>query len=487
VGNVRTALYNWLFARQKKGAFVLRIEDTDAERSALEYEHQLLSDLRWLGLDWDEGPDCGGKFGPYRQTERFGLYQKHAEELLNDQKAYYCFCTAEELEKERQLQLASGGQPRYSGKCRSIAPGEAQRRKSAGEPATIRLRVRAGQVGFQDLVFGAIEIDCAVVGDPILLRSDGSPNYNFAVVIDDALMEITHVIRGEGHISNTHRQVLLYEALGWKIPEFAHLSTILGSDGAKLSKRHGATSIAEFRQQGFLPEALSNYLALLGWSPPQEGQEILSVPEMMNLFSLDRVSKSPATFDPEKLNWVNRSHLRQRPIFELVELIRPFLIEARRIPARTQAEGKSEIDRFIEMLIEATLSHLDTLPQIVPESRLVFDFPAGNLAPGRALAESITPEALAVIESFYRHIEPLEDLDLEHYRQAVNAVKAETGQKGKNLFHPIRVALTAEHSGPELDKLIPILELGKKLNLPSPVLGCKDRLRLALETIGRKT
>jgi len=483
VGNVRTALYNFLFARQKKGAFVLRVEDTDAERSAREYEQQLISDLRWLDLDWDEGPDCGGSFGPYRQTERYPLYQKYGEQLLNEEMAYYCFCTPDELEKERELQLASGGQPRYSGKCRKIAADEARRRKAAGEPAAIRLKVRAGKVGFRDLVFGPIEVDCSIIGDPILLRSDGSPNYNFAAVVDDALMQITHVIRGEGHISNTHRQILLYEALAWKVPDFAHLSTILGSDGAKLSKRHGATSIAEFRQQGFLPEGLNNYLALLGWSPPQQGQEILSLREMVELFSLDRVSKSPAIFDPDKLKWVNRSHLKKRPIPELVELVRPFLIEARRIPAGTYSEKNADIDRFIEMLVDATLNHLDTLPHVVTESRLVFEFPVGNLARGGALADSVTPEAVSVIESFYRHIEPLQDFDLEHYRQAANAVKAETGQKGKNLFHPIRMALTAEHSGPELDKLIPLLELGKKLSLPSPVLGCKDRIRLALETL----
>ncbi|HEV8132347.1 MAG TPA: glutamate--tRNA ligase, partial [Acidobacteriota bacterium] len=242
VGNVRTALYNWLFARRNQGTFILRIEDTDAERSAREYENQLIGDLRWLQLDWEEGPDQGGPSGPYRQTERFDLYQRTAQKLLDEQKAYYCFCTPEELEKEREMQLAGGGQPRYSGKCRNIDPEEAQGRRHKGEPAAVRLKVRSGRVGFQDLVFDHIDVDCAVIGDPILLRSNGSPNYNFAVVVDDALMKISHVIRGDGHLSNTHRQILIYEALGWEIPKFAHLSTILGSDGAKLSKRHGATS-----------------------------------------------------------------------------------------------------------------------------------------------------------------------------------------------------------------------------------------------------
>lgn len=479
VGNVRTALYNWLFARRNQGVFILRIEDTDAERSAREYEDQLMADLRWLGLNWDEGPDKGSAHGPYRQTERFDLYQKYARQLLEEQRAYYCFCTPEELEKERQMQLASGGQPHYSGKCRNIGPEESQKRKAAGEPAAIRLKVREGRVGFQDLVFERIEVDCAIIGDPILLRSDGSANYNFAVVVDDTMMKISHVIRGEGHLSNTHRQILIYESFGWEPPQFAHLSTILGSDGAKLSKRHGATSIAEFREQGYLPEALDNYLALLGWSPPQEGQEVLSLQEMMQQFSFDRVSKSPAIFDPQKLNWVNRSHLKLRPLGQLVDLTRPFLVKAGRIPEKRNPD----LDRFIEMILDATLSHLDRLQQVAHESRLIFEFPVGNLTRGTDIAQSLTAEAVAVIQSFYKHVENIEDLDRDLYKKIANIVKMETGQKGKNLFHPIRVALTAEHSGPELEKLIPILELGKKLDLPVPVLGCKERVKLALERI----
>ncbi|MBI3939331.1 MAG: glutamate--tRNA ligase [Acidobacteria bacterium] len=482
VGNVRTALYNWLFARQQRGAFILRIEDTDAERSAREYEDRLVSDLRWLGLEWDEGPDRVGACGPYRQTERFALYQQHAHRLLQQEAAYYCFCTPEELERERQRQLAGGGQPRYSGKCRGVPAGEADQRRAAGEPAAVRLKVRTGRVGFHDLVFGRIEVDCAVIGDPILQRSDGSPNYNFAAVIDDALMEISHVIRGEGHLSNTHRQLLIYEALGREVPRFAHLSTLLGRDGSKLSKRHGAASIAEFRGQGYLPEAMNNYLALLGWSPPEEGREILSLQEMVSQFSFDRVSKSPAIFDPEKLNWVNRSHLKQRSPAELVDAALPFLAAAGRIPYRRNPE----VDRFVGMILEATLNHLDRLEQVVVESRLVFEFPVENLWPGTELSTSLTPEAIVVIESFSRHIDEVEALDAESYRLAVNSVKAKTGQKGKNLFHPIRVALTAEHSGPELERLIPILELGRKLALPARVLGARERLKLALEVILRR-
>lgn len=499
VGNVRTALYNWLFARQKGGAFVLRIEDTDAERSGREYEEQLIADLRWLGLEWDEGPDEGGPYGPYRQTERFDLYRHYAQKLLTTQAAYYCFCTPEELETARQLQLATGAQPRYWGKCRILAPEQAERRRTAGEAAAVRLKVRSGRVGFHDLVFGQVEVDCEAIGDPILLRSDGSPNYNFAAVVDDALMKISHVIRGEGHVSNTHRQVLLYEALGWQAPQFAHLSTVLGSDGSKLSKRHGATSIAEFREMGYLPEAIDNYLALLGWSPPEEGHEILTLQEMVQQFSFDRVSRSPAIFGPEKLNWVNRSHLKRcarqdkgtAPFSahiswaghvvdeSLIDLARPFLARAGRIPDQKDVQ----IDRFTELILDAILNHLDRLDQVVQESRLIFEFPVENLAAGSHVSQSLTPRGIAVIQSFYRSIQDIADLDLEAYKQAIKAVKVETGEKGKNLFHPIRIALTAEASGPELEKLVPILELGKKLSLPTPVLGCKERVRRALDKI----
>ena len=476
VGNVRTALYNWLFARRQAGVFLLRIEDTDAERSAREYEEQLIADLRWLGLHWDEGPEAGGPSGPYRQTERLDVYREHAQRLLASEHAYYCFCSPAELEKERELQLAAGGQPRYSGRCRGIPRADAVRRVASGEAAAVRLRVRTGTVGFLDMVFGRVDVDCAVIGDPVLLRSDGTANYNFAVVVDDALMRISHVIRGEGHLSNTHRQLLVYEACGWEPPRFAHLSTILGSDGSKLSKRHGATSIREFREAGYLPEALVNYLALLGWSPPGEGNEILSLQKMVELFDMDRVSRSPAIFDPEKLNWVNRSHLRTRPPADLVPGARAFLIRAGLLHDRADA-GQ---DRLLEMILEATLNYLDRLDQIAGQSHFLFRFPVENLAAGSPMRDELSPEAISVIRSFSTHISSAAELDAASYKSAVAAVKAETGQKGRQLFHPIRIALTAEHSGPELDRLVPILEFGKRLDLPVPILGCRERVSAVL-------
>src|SRR6476661_2496657 len=325
VGNARTALFNWLFARQKGGTMVLRIEDTDLDRSEARFEGQLIDDLKWLGLDWDEGPDAGGGFGPYRQSDRLDIYREHAERLLAEHKAYLCFCTEEELQKDRERATAEHRQPIYSGKCRAIDPAAAGQRRTAGESCAIRLRIPEHPIRFHDIVHGDVEFSNEVVSDPIILRSNGMPVYNYVVVIDDALMKITHVIRGDDHLSNTPKQVALYEALGWPVPEFAHLSTILGSDRERLSKRHGATSIANFRDMGVLPEALANYLALLGWAPTGGNREIFTPEELKKEFSLERVTAAAAMFDMEKLYWLNRHYIRQRPTAELYTLALKFL------------------------------------------------------------------------------------------------------------------------------------------------------------------
>ena len=248
---------------------VLRIEDTDLERSEARFEDLLIGDLKWLGLDWDEGPDLGGPYAPYRQSDRLEIYREHAERLLSEGKAYLCFCTEEDLQKEREQAQAEHRQPIYSGKCRRLEPADAKQRRASGEACAIRLQIPEHPIRFHDIVHGEVEFSNEVVSDPIILRSSGIPVYNYVVVVDDALMKITHVIRGDDHLSNTPKQVALYEALGWPVPEFAHLSTILGADRERLSKRHGATSIANFREMGILPEALVNYLALLGWAPPR--------------------------------------------------------------------------------------------------------------------------------------------------------------------------------------------------------------------------
>ncbi|MEJ2110042.1 MAG: glutamate--tRNA ligase [Acidobacteriota bacterium] len=395
VGNVRTALFNWLFAQYHHGTFLLRIEDTDAERSRPEYETQLMDDLRWLGLEWNEGIEIGGEYGPYRQTDRYDLYQMHARRLLESDRAFSCFCTEQELAEVRERQLARNDTPRYSGKCRHLSTEERNSLRKAGKSSTLRLRVRPGTVCFTDLVFGRIEIQTAQISDPILLRSDGSPTYNFCCVVDDLAMKISHVIRGEGHLSNTHRQILIYEALEAAAPQFAHLSTILGPDGQKLSKRHGATSIEEFRARGYLPEALGNYLALLGWSPSEDGKEMMSLDEIAGEFNLTRIQKNPATFDNKKLDWMNRGYINQAPDRALAHLAVEFFIDAGLIPPdpsgdilswlqRAIAVIKTRVDRLDQLPSEAAILYgLDsTKPEISDEAREILGEPDGRKVAG---------------------------------------------------------------------------------------------------------
>ena len=356
---------------------MLRIEDTDVERSETRFEGQLTADLRWLGLDWDEGPDVGGPYAPYRQSERLGIYREHAERLLDQGKAYLCFCTEQDLQTERERAQAEHRQPIYSGKCRSIDPAEAKERRIARESCAIRLRIPEHPIRFHDLVHGGVEFSNEVVSDPIILRSNGMPVYNYVVVIDDALMKITHVIRGDDHLSNTPKQVALYEALGWPVPEFAHLSTILGADRERLSKRHGATSIANFRDMGVLPEALVNYLALLGWAPSGGTREIFSREELVKEFSLERVTPSPAVFDMEKLYWLNRRYLVERlktDPEQLVDLAAPHLLQAGVMRGSDLQDPHKR--GFIEDLLMLLVPSLDRLDQLPERASLIFNYDA---------------------------------------------------------------------------------------------------------------
>ncbi len=481
VGNVRTALFNWLWARHRNGAFILRIEDTDAERSRPEYEARLMEDLSWLGLEWDESVDKGGDFGPYRQSDRYEIYREYARRLVEANRAFHCFCSEVELEQTRQEQLARGQMPRYSGACRNLAPEEVSRRHRSATKSALRLRVRAGMVGFEDLVYGAIRIDTLQISDPVILRSDGSPTYNFSCVIDDVLMRISHVIRGEGHLSNTHRQVLIYEALDAAPPLFAHLPTVLGPDGQKLSKRHGATSLEEFRTQGCLPQALLNYLALLGWSPPEAGREILAAEEIVRLFELSRVSKAPAIFDRAKLDWMNRSYINATPSEELVDIALPHFAAAGLIPLQPDPE----IRAWLAQLIDVVKTHVDHLDQLPAESAIVYGFATDppQLHP-EAAAILGNPEALAVACEFARLVEEAGPLTIDGYREIAAEVKAVTRQKGKKLFHPMRAALTGFPSGPELERLVPLYEEGSRFNLPRRVMSCRERLRAVLSACG---
>ena len=331
VGGARTAIFNWAFARANKGSFILRIDDTDPERSTQENTEVILRAMRWMGLDWDEGPEVGGDFGPYAQTDRLEMYQQAAQKLWDEGRAYPCFCSAEQLAADKKAaQERKDPFQGYQRRCRDIDPDEAKARIEAGEKYVLRIKVPAdrGDVVIHDAVHGDVTFDAKELDDFVIFRSDGTPTYNFATVVDDAAMGITHVIRGDDHLSNTPRQVMVYEALGAPVPVFAHISMILGADGKKLSKRHGATSVEEFRDEGYLPDAFVNYLALLGWSPDGE-TTIVPRDVLASTFSLDRVSKNPATFDPAKLDWINAEYLAAMDDAEFAEKIMvPELLEA---------------------------------------------------------------------------------------------------------------------------------------------------------------
>ncbi len=460
VGNARTALFNWLLARGQGGTFILRIEDTDLERSSRESERAILEDLRWMGLDWTEGIDVGGDRGPYRQTERLHIYRAHAVELLAKGSAYQCFCTADQLEQDRQAALAAGRPPKYAGRCRDISRDQARRRIENGEKAVIRFRVPEARrdVVFTDLVRGEVRFSTDVIGDPVLVRSDGVPAYNYAVVIDDALMEITHVIRGEDHISNTPRQLLLYEAFGWTPPAFAHVSLVMGPDHSPLSKRHGATSVAEFRARGFLPEALTNYLALIGWSPGED-QELLPIDELAARFRVEDVGHSAGVFDVEKLAWVNRHYLKAAAPARLARLAVPYLQGAGWV-----SEPTADALSYLETVVPVAAASVDRLEQIPARLAFLFDYNASRALEQPSILQE-AKEAAAVIEVLARELDtspPL--LDRDTFRALAKKVQQASGAKGKGLFHPIRLALTGEAEGIELDLAVPAIERGAQLD-----------------------
>ena len=484
IGNVRTALFNWLFARQKRGAFILRIEDTDVERSEARYETQLLEDLKWLGLDWDEGPDVGGPYPPYRQSDRMEIYRENAERLLREHKAYYCFCSAEELEREREQAMAEQRPPIYSGKCRQLDPAEAERRRSAGEPAAIRLKIPEHPIRFHDIVRGDVEFSNEVVSEPIIVRSNGMPVYNYVVVIDDAAMKITHVIRGDDHLSNTPKQVALYEALGLPVPEFAHLSTILGPDRERLSKRHGATSVANFREMGILPEALMNYLALLGWAPSGGDREIFPKLELIKEFQLERVTPSAAIFDTEKLYWLNRHYIKQSPPQRIHELAIPFLQRANLLPQ----EMTTEVAQWANRLVDLMVPYVDKLDQLPERAGIIFRFDAAAAASDPGNAEILALEKTADVLAMFENRVAAEDYvpTAEHFQAIMNEIKTKTGIKGKELFHPVRIMLIGSHSGPDFNKLIPVIEEGSRLPLPVHVKSVRERTQEFMEAWRRR-
>jgi glutamyl-tRNA synthetase/nondiscriminating glutamyl-tRNA synthetase len=475
VGNARTALFNWLYARGRGGTLVLRVEDTDRERSTAEHEAAILDDLMWLGLGWDEGVDAGGAHGPYRQSERLDLYRTRAADLVDRGFAYPCFCAVEVLEAERQAQRDAGRVSIYGGRCRALDPARAAARRAAGEPHALRFDVEraaagAPSVDFQDEVHGEVRFPVAQIGDFVLLRTDGTPAYNYAVVVDDLAMAITLVIRGDDHLSNTPRQVLLYRAFEATPPAFAHLPLIVAPGGAPLSKREGAVSVRAFRDAGYLPEALLNHLALLGWSPP-DGREELTVEEIVARFDLDRVSRSPAVFDRQKLDALAARHVARLPPERLADLATEHFVKAGLLPAAPGGEVRAWAGRVAGLFADR-LPRFGDLPR---EAALLFDFEAGSaLEDADVRATLADPKARAVIATMLERL-GTEPLTAPRFQALAAEARRCTGAKGRDLFHPIRVGLTGRGSGPELVRLLPILDEGSRLSLPRPVAACAAR------------
>jgi len=443
LGNARTAIFSYLFARHNGGGFVLRIEDTDRERSRKEYEEMLLKDLEWLGIEWDEF---------YRQSERFDLYKDYVQKLLEKGHAYPCFCSPEELEKERQEAQKRGVAYRYSGKCRNLSREQALQLQEEGKTFTIRFRVPDGRdVVFNDLVKGPISINVDDFGDFVIVRSDGTPTYNFVVVVDDALMGITHVVRGEDHIPNTPKQILIYEALGFKVPDFAHLPVILGQDRSKLSKRHGAVSVMNYREEGYLPEALFNYLCLLGWSPPDTEREIFSKQELISLFDLKDVNSAPAVFNREKLRWMNGVYIR-----EVVTLDRLYKSA---LPFLKRAGYDVSDEDYVKKVLERTRDAYDTLSEMVERLRPFFVDQVD--IPQELMTKLEDMRSYEVMSLFLQKIEDKKPDTPEDVKKLAKEIQKELGVKAKEVWHTLRIALTGSLEGIGIDILISTLPKDK--------------------------
>jgi nondiscriminating glutamyl-tRNA synthetase len=487
LGGARTAIFNWLYARHHGGNFILRIEDTDLERSTRESESAVLDDLRWLGLEWDEGPGADGPHAPYRQSERLELYRKRADELVARGFAYRCFCSEAALEAARQRALKEAKDPHYALTCFSVPPAESEARVAQGETFVIRFHVPRdpdapfdADVTIRDLIRGDVTWRKESLGDFILLRADGMPTYNFSVVVDDHEMEISHVIRAEEHLTNSHRQVLIYRAFGWAVPEFAHVSLILGEDRTKLSKRHGATSVAAFEEDGYLPWALANYLTLLGWTDPQE-REKLSKEELIAAFDLDRITSSAAMFDIRKLTWLNGQYVHEMAGHDLAPLVAPRI--RRRGWLREETEAAME---WLAELTDLVRKYCVTLEQFVTELEPLFDW-----TPDQVIAEAEQIEALRGSGSVLAVLQ--EDLEQhgnpstpEQYTAMAERVRDASGVKGRTLFMPIRIAITGRAHGPELQRFVPLMQRATELEDLARVVGPLERvraLRQALEAL----
>jgi glutamyl-tRNA synthetase len=452
IGGARTAIYNYLFAKANDGKFILRVEDTDQDRSKKEFEQSQLSDLSWLGIQHDEGPDCSGEYGPYRQSERISLYQEYAKKLIDSEKAYYCFCSQEELEAKKAKAMEQNLSPHYDGTCRELTKEDVDSRINNGEKPIVRFKTLPKYYKFKDLVRKKVKFPQDMVGDFIIMRSDNYPVYNFCCVVDDMLMKISHVIRAEDHLNNTLRQLMLYEAFECRPPEFAHVSLLIGKDRQKLSKRHGATSVTQYREDSYLPDAINNYLCLLGWSHPEE-KDIFNLNDLKSIFDATRFNKAPAVFDFEKFKWVNGMHIRKLDASDILISLKEYLPkDSLLFSQKTEWQEKyinlyknyvefyKEIDKFLKNIFEDEIEESEELLEMI------------KLESTKQVFEYIRDQISQVNE------QNLNETDLNNF---MNHLKKELKIKGKPLFMGTRVVLTGSAHGPDLKVLATLIPLDK--------------------------
>jgi nondiscriminating glutamyl-tRNA synthetase len=469
IGGARTMLFNWLFARHHGGSLILRIEDTDVERSTDASTDAIIESIKWLGLDWDEGPIVGGEYGPYFQSERLDIYREYAERLLKSGHAYRCYCTPEELSEAREAAMKAGKPPGYTGRCRQLSLEMIRAYEAQGRKPALRFKVPEGETVVNDIVRGDVVFQNEHIDDFVILKSDGYPTYNFAVVIDDALMKITDVIRADEHLPNTPKQIMMYKALGFELPRFAHVSMILGKDKTKLSKRHGATSVTQYRDDGYLPEALINYLVLLGWAYDAE-QQIFSREELIQKFTLDKVSKNPAIFDPDKLLWMNGHYIREQDNEVLVDLAIDHLRKAGLVSEEPSNEELSKVRAVVSILKE----RIRTMGDIVSQGDFFFtdEFAVDDEAISKFLTRDYVPETFEALKA---RLEAASPFNRQAVEEVIRGYAKEVGRKAGEIIHPLRVALTGRSVSPGIFEVMEIL--GKD--------ACCRRIDSALKKLAR--
>ncbi len=457
IGGARTALFNWLFAKSQGGKLILRIEDTDIERLKEDSVSQILTSLKWLGLSWDEGPEVGGDYGPYYQSERLDIYRKICQELVDSGKAYYCFCSAEDLEKQREKQRALKQPFHYARTCRDIPPEEAKKRVEAGEKYSVRIKLPAsGPITVHDMIHGDVTFDFNQFDDFVIMKTNGIPTYNFAVVVDDHMMHITHVLRAEEHLSNTPKQIVLYEALGYEVPQFGHMPMILAPDRSKLSKRHGATSVEEFRDKGYVHQAIINYLTLLGWAPGND-QEIFTLKDTVKAFDFSKMSKKAAVYDVKKLTWLNGQYLSSLPLREIADASVPFfkkagLIDDNYLPAHQE---------YFDHLVDVVRVRVKTLEEVADAS--AYFFKDVESYDEKGAAKFFKPEAAELLQKCYDALAALEVFDLKTTEDAYNKLAEDLGLSLGKVIHPTRLALTGRTFSPGMFDVMVLLGKEKTL------------------------